>query len=214
MRLVTEDGTDAADGEIGELWTRPRGDDGKHPEYFGEPEVTRAAIADGWFHTGDLLRRDADGYFFFCGRRSDSLRQRGENIVPEDLERVVLQLPQIADAAAVGLPSRLGDQDVKLCVVLTTGTDRSDGGTGAVAEAIRVALPKVMRPRYLELYEALPYTVTNKVQRAVLRRENRRLWDMDSNEWVDGAAVATATRARCQPETRSGRARSSSRWSL
>lgn len=194
IRLVDENGEDVPVGETGELWIRPTGDDGKYPEYYGEPEVTAEAIADGWFHTGDQLWRDQDGYFYFAGRRSDSLRQRGENIVPEDLERAVLRLNEIADAAAVGLPSRHGDMDIKLSLVLAPDAARN-GDLRAVADAIRGVLPRVMQPRYLEPHETLPYTATNKVQRAILRRGNRRLWDMETDEWVAGDDVATAATA-------------------
>ena len=102
VRLVDPTGRDVPRGQTGELWTRPSADEGKHPEYYREPEATAAVVVDDWFHTGDLLREDEDGWWYFVGRGSDSLRQRGENIVPEDVERAVMTIAEVADAAGDG----------------------------------------------------------------------------------------------------------------
>lgn len=183
VRLVDEGGVDVSVGEVGEAWSRPIGSSGKRPEYFGDPAATAAAEHDGWFMTGDLLREDEEGYLYFVGRKKESLRRRGENIVPEDIERAILALDEVVDCAAVGVPSTHGDDDIKLCVVLS-----DDGRTIAIGElATRLTdvLPRMMQPRYVTTLDALPYTPTNKLQRSKLKTEPALVWDIESSAWVE-----------------------------
>lgn len=184
MRLVDDTGAPVPTGTPGEAWTRPVCPDAKHPDYYAEPEATAAAIADGWFHTGDLLSIDDDGYLFFHGRKRESLRRRGENIVPEDLERCVVALDEIGDCAAIAVPSDLGDDDIELCVVLAAAAPDGDKSLDHLAKTIVDTVPRAMRPRYLSLHEALPYTLTNKLQRAKLRGDDRQCWDIETSTWV------------------------------
>lgn len=185
MRLVDDEGDDVGDDEPGEAWTRPINVFGKHPDYFRERDATAAAISDGWFHTGDLLRRDADGWYWFVGRKRDSLRRRGENIVADDIERSVVALDAIADCAAVGAPSDHGDDEIRLCLVLADSSVSLDQpALIELAEEIRKALPAAMQPTFISFYERLPYTATNKLQRAQLRTDGLPVWDVRAQDWV------------------------------
>ena len=84
------------------------------------PDATVAATRDLWFHTGDLARQDVDGYFYFAGRRVESIRRRGENISAFEVEEVVKLHPHVIDAAAFGVPSELTEDDVMVAVVPRT----------------------------------------------------------------------------------------------
>jgi crotonobetaine/carnitine-CoA ligase len=207
LRLVGDDGSDVPPGTIGEALTRPSGPGGKRPEYFGDPAATAAAQEDGWFKTGDLLYADHDGYLFFAGRKKESLRRRGENIVPEDIERALLSLPEVEQCAAVGVPSPHGDDDVMLCLVLAVGFGAAGPGHAAsnaagpadfqetvmasLAERICAALPVTMRPSYLTVHDSLPYTSTSKLQRTELRNCPLPRWDVDAGRWLAGSKEAT-----------------------
>ena len=121
VRLLDPDGFEVAVGEVGELVVRPNEPSIMSDGYFGMPEATVASRRNLWFHTGDLLRRDADGFFSFVGRTSDSIRRRGENISAFEVEEVVKLHPAVLDAAAYGVPSELTEDDVMVAVVARPG---------------------------------------------------------------------------------------------
>ena len=103
-KVVDDSGNEVGDGVTGELWVR-------HPivmlGYFRDPEQTRAAFRGGWFMTGDLVTRDADGYYTFVTRKKDIIRRRGENIAGAEIDRVILSHPGVFEVAAVPVPSEL-----------------------------------------------------------------------------------------------------------
>ena len=108
-------------GSPGELVVRPNEPSIIADGYLGMPEATMASRRNLWFHTGDLLRRDADGFFSFVGRLTDSIRRRGENISAFEVEEVVKLHPDVLDAAAYGVPSELTEDDVMVAVVARPG---------------------------------------------------------------------------------------------
>lgn len=192
VRLVDDNGVPVPTGQVGEAWSRPVGPGGMRPNYFGDPEATAAAETDGWFRTGDLLYADDDGYLYFVGRRKESLRRRGENIVPEDIERMVEQLAAVEQCAAVAVRSEHGDDDIKLCLIV--GAIEPDEAFAArLGKEICGTLPATMRPRYLSFYREFPTTATNKVQRLRLRDEaGRTVWDIDTQAWSRSDTPGTA----------------------
>jgi fatty-acyl-CoA synthase len=100
-RVVGEDGRDVAQGQIGELWLRgPTVCAG----YWRQPEATAAAISDGWFHTGDLVRVDDEGYYFIVDRKKDMFISGGENVYPNEVERAIYEHPAVAECAVIGVP--------------------------------------------------------------------------------------------------------------
>jgi crotonobetaine/carnitine-CoA ligase len=156
LRVVDEDGNDVADGEIGELLVRiPTVMKG----YYRDPGQTAAAFRDGWFLTGDLVRRE-DGYHYFISRKKDIIRRRGENISGAELDRVIGQHPQVAEAAAVAVPSDLGEDEVLVAIIPTAG-ERPAAEDIAAWCAGRLAPAKV--PRYVAFVETLPHTPTHRV---------------------------------------------------
>ncbi len=163
VRVVRDDGTDAADGETGELLMR---NETLMLGYFDDPERTRRALVDGWLHTGDLGRRDADGWFTFVDRKKDVIRRRGENVSSVEVERVLAAHPAVRQAAVIGVPSPMMDEDLLAYVQLTEGRAASAEELWAwVGE--RLASFKV--PRYVEFTTSLPVTSTQKIAKAVLK---------------------------------------------
>ncbi|MGH3341723.1 MAG: AMP-binding enzyme, partial [Carbonactinosporaceae bacterium] len=130
------------------------------------PDVTARCFRNMWFHTGDRVWRDEDGYFYFLDRTKDAIRRRGENISAFDLECEVNLHPAVLECAAIGVPSELGDEDVKLAAVLQPGAGLAAGELVAFCEE---RLPHFMVPRYVEFVEALPRTPTGKIAKYRLR---------------------------------------------
>lgn len=164
-RVVDETGHDVPDGTVGELWVKtPIVMQG----YFRDPEQTQAAFRDGWFMTGDLVRRDGDGYFFFVSRRKDIIRRRGENIAGAELDRVVGSHPAVLEAAAIPVPSALGEDDILVAVLLKPGERAS---AEDIAQWCRERLAPMKVPRYVAFVDELPHTPTHKVLKAQLRAD-------------------------------------------
>ncbi|WP_172653019.1 class I adenylate-forming enzyme family protein [Rhodococcus opacus] len=126
LRIVGPDGRDVAPGETGEAWTRGPG---FMSGYWGEPELTAAALKDGWYHTNDLVRLDEDGYLYVVGRLSDMIIRGGSNVSPAEVEGVLGAHTQIREAAVVGLPDEQFGERV-VAVVVTEAQEPS-------AEALR-----------------------------------------------------------------------------
>jgi crotonobetaine/carnitine-CoA ligase len=164
-RVVDDKGQDVAVDAVGELIV-------KTPiimqGYFRDPEQTREAFRDGWFLTGDLVRRDADGYFFFVSRKKDIIRRRGENIAGAELDRVIGLHPAVQEAAAIPVPAELGEDEILVAIVRKPGHALT---AEAVAQWCAERLAPMKVPRYVAFVDALPYTPTHKVAKAVLRND-------------------------------------------
>jgi len=136
--------------------------------YYGMPEASLQAFRNLWFHTGDLLRQDADGYLYFVGRRKDMVRRRGENISAAEVEQVLEAHPAVLSCAVYGVPSELTEEEVMACVVLRPG-ERLDAPTLTTWCAARMA--RFMVPRYLRFAESLPKTPTDKIEKFRLQQD-------------------------------------------
>lgn len=176
VRLFDEGGEEVAVGQVGEIVVRPNEPSLMSDGYYGMPEATLASRRDLWFHTGDLARCDIDGYFYFVGRRSDSIRRRGENISAFEVEEVVKLHPAVLDAAAYGVPSELTEDDVMVAVVPRPGHVVDPL---SLAEFCASRMGRHMVPRYVDIVEALPRTPTEKVEKALLRERGitSTTWD-------------------------------------
>ncbi len=182
--VVDEHDREVGPGEPGELVLRPKQPFVITSGYYGTPEATAETFRNLWFHTGDRVWRDEDGYFFFLDRMKDSIRRRGENISAFDLECEVNLHPSIMESAAIGVPSELEDEDVKLAVVLRPGASLEPE---ELIEYCAENLPKFMVPRYIEFVDALPRTPTDKVAKFRLRAEGDHgitpaTWDSEAAE--------------------------------
>ncbi len=168
VRIVNDQGKDAADDEPGELWVRPKQPFVIFNGYFDDPAATAAAHEGEWYKTGDMVKRNADGYYFFSDRKKDAVRLKGRNISTFEVEMVARRHPAISDCAAFGVPSDILDSEteLKLNVILKPNTSLEPL---ELARYINENAPYFFVPRYIELVESLPYTPTNKVQKFKLR---------------------------------------------
>jgi crotonobetaine/carnitine-CoA ligase len=181
--VVDEHDRELPPGEPGELVLRPKQPYVITTGYYGTPEATADVFRNLWFHTGDRMWRDEDGYFYFLDRMKDSIRRRGENISAFDLEIEVNTHPAILECAAIGVPSELEDEDVKLVVVRRPGKKLSHE---ELVEYCAERLPKFMVPRYVEFVDALPRTPTDKVAKFRLRAQGDHgitdtTWDSEAS---------------------------------
>lgn len=166
-QVVDDDDNPVPAGTKGELVVRPRRPFTMMLEYYKKPDKTVEAWRNLWFHTGDYVYQDEDGYFYFVDRKKDVIRRRGENIAPYDVEQVLNQHPAVLESVVVGVPSPLGEEDVKAYVVLRPGQSvRPEEIFRFAAEK----LPFFMVPQYLEFLEEVPKTANQKAQRYLLRQ--------------------------------------------
>jgi crotonobetaine/carnitine-CoA ligase len=160
---VRDDGADAADGEAGELWlSNPATMAG----YWGDDAQTTTALAGGWLHTGDVVRRDAEGFYTFLARKKEIIRRRGENVAAAEIENVLLAHPSVGEAAAVGVPSDLGEDDIVAYVAPRAGATIDPEELRAWARE-RLADFKV--PGTIHVRDTLPHTATERVAKHLLR---------------------------------------------
>jgi acyl-CoA synthetase (AMP-forming)/AMP-acid ligase II len=170
-RLVGEDGSDVPTGQPGELWVRAAGNDPKRgffTEYLKDPEATAEAWDQGWFHTGDLVRADADGQMYFVDRKKNVIRRSGENISAVEVESVLAQHPRVAAVAVAAAPDAVRGDEVLACIVRRDpATDEDLGALAAqIAHHALQQLAYYKAPGYVAFVDALPLTLSQKVQRA------------------------------------------------
>lgn len=162
-------------GEPGELQIRPAGGGVPEIQYDNDRAASEDKTRGGWVRTGDLVRQDAKGNLYFVDRIKDVIRHRGVNIAPAEIERIVVGHPHVRECAALAVPSDLGEDDIKLVFVADTRVDPEELG-----RFFDDVLPTHMRPRYLEQVDALPKTITERVQRYKLKDSWRTAatWDL------------------------------------
>jgi crotonobetaine/carnitine-CoA ligase len=178
VRVVDSHGVIVAAGEVGELEVTSREPHLMSDGYLGMGEATAASRRGRWFRTGDLVRRDEQGWVYFVGRASDVIRRRGENISALDIESAVEKHPAVSECAAYGVPSPMTEEDVMLSYVVTAGESLSPA---ALAVFCAEVLPAFMVPRYLRSLDALPHTPTEKVAKVSLKQEGvtATTWDRE-----------------------------------
>jgi crotonobetaine/carnitine-CoA ligase len=165
VRIADEAGKAVPPGTVGEILVRSDEPGLLMNEYFEMPEATRTAFRGGWFHTGDRGRLDADHHLYFVARSTEVIRRRGENIAATDVEAAIAAHPDVRESAAVGVPSELSEDDIKVFVVPQPGAVLSGED---VVEHCRRLLPRHMLPRYVDVVEDLPKTPTEKIERLKL----------------------------------------------
>ena len=164
-RVVADDGRSVEPDGVGELELRNpaimRG-------YYEMPDETAAVIADGWLRTGDLVHDNGKGTYTFVGRKKEVIRRRGENLSPAEVEAALERHPDVAEAAVVGVPSELTEEDVKAFVI--PAPDRTLDAAALHAFA-REQLARFKVPRYYEVVTELPHTPTGRLAKHQLPRE-------------------------------------------
>jgi carnitine-CoA ligase len=182
VRILSEDGAnrDLPAGEIGEICIKPNEPGSVMLGYYKMPEATEAAHTDGWFHTGDRGHLDADGYLFFSDRRKEAIRRRGENISAYEVEMVLCRHPDVLEAAAVPVPSELGEDEVMAYLVAAPGARLS---YPEIIEYCAANMAYYMVPRYLRVIDELPKTPSEKIEKYKLKTDAAarlsELWDRE-----------------------------------
>jgi crotonobetaine/carnitine-CoA ligase len=136
--------------------------------YYEMPEETAEVIVDGWLRTGDLVHDDGDGIYTFVGRRKEVIRRRGENLAPTEVEAAAETHPDVAEAAVVGVPSELSEEEVKAFLVPAAGRTID---LDALDAHLRDRLTKFKVPRYYEVVDELPHTATRRLAKHKLPRD-------------------------------------------
>ena len=174
LRVVDESGAPVPDGEVGEVEVRGPA---LSPGYWGKPEATAAAWPNGWFRTGDVGVRAADGYLTLRGRRSDLIISGGFNIYPREIEELLLEHPGVREAAVVGAPDAVRGE-VPVAYVVAEGGERDAGAADALVAELeatcRRSLASFKVPRAFVRVDALPRTALGKVQKHLLPAPDAR----------------------------------------
>ena len=163
MRLVGPDGNDVAPGEVGEIWARGPN---VSPGYWNNPEKTEEAFEGDWLKTGDAARCDDDGYYYLIDRWKDMYISGGENVYPAEVENVLYQLPEVAEAAVIGVPHERWGECGRAIVVLK---ENAALDADAIMAHCRSQLAKFKVPMSVVFTDALPRSGGGKVVKPALR---------------------------------------------
>jgi crotonobetaine/carnitine-CoA ligase len=179
VRVVDANDCEVAPGAIGELIVRTDRPWAMNHGYYRDPEATVRAWRNGWFHTGDAFRVDAEGNYHFVDRMKDAIRRRGENISSFEVEAEVNAFAGVQESAAVAVPSEFGEDEVLVAVAAKPGHALDPR---ELIEHLIPRMPHFMVPRYVRIVDTLPKTATQKVQKHVLRADGiaEGTWDREA----------------------------------
>jgi acyl-coenzyme A synthetase/AMP-(fatty) acid ligase len=158
------DGREVPDGGEGRIWIRTRS---QAAGYWNDPQASAEVARDGWFDTGDVMKADADGYLWFCGRQKQIIVHDGSNISPQEVEEALLEHAAIENAGVVGVQDLLHGENVRAYVELKPGAPAP-----TAAELIAFARARVgyKAPEEIVILDGMPLNATGKVDRAALKR--------------------------------------------
>ncbi len=165
VRVTREDGTEADAGESGELWCRGPV---VTPGYWKRPEANEDSFVDGWFRTGDIGSKDADGYFYIEDRLKDMYISGGENVYPAEVENVLYEMPEIKEVAVIGLPDEKWGEAGCAVVVVQEGHSLKPE---QLFDFCRPRLARFKQPLSIEFVSELPRNATGKVLKFELRKQ-------------------------------------------
>jgi len=164
IRVVDDNDREVRVGEIGEVVYRGPA---VLKEYYNDPEATAGAFRDGWFHSGDLVRQDEDGFLYVVDRKKDIIISGGENVASAEVEGAIFAHPKVLEVAVIGVPDDVYGEGVKAFVVVRPGQSMT---AEEVIGYCKGHLASYKKPRYVEFVSELPRTVTGKVKKFELRR--------------------------------------------
>jgi fatty-acyl-CoA synthase len=163
IRLLDDDGNEAPEGEPGEIVAlAPNVMSG----YLDNPEATAQTLRDGWLHTGDIARRDPEGYLTIIDRKKDMIVSGGFNVFPREVEDVLFEHPAVAQAAVIGVPHERWGEEVKALVVLRQGQSAT---AQDLIDYVKARKGSLMAPKSVEFIERIPVTNLGKVDKKALR---------------------------------------------
>jgi crotonobetaine/carnitine-CoA ligase len=183
VKIFDDEDNEVPTGTVGEIVCRPRRPHTMFEGYDGRPEATLEQMRNLWFHTGDLGRFDDEGNFTYVDRKKDAMRRRGENISSFEVEQALLRHPAVAEIAAIGVPSELGEDDVMVCVVARPGEAVE---IVPFMDFCRERLPYFAVPRYVEICAELPKNAVGRVLKHELRARGvtDATWDRERAGYV------------------------------
>ena len=165
FKLVDANGRTIEDADVpGEIWIKGHN---VMKGYYGRADATNESIRDGWFRTGDVARRDADGYYFIVDRIKDMIIRGGFNVYPREIEEVLYGHAAVAEAAVIGVPHERHGEEVKAVIALKAGMSAT---ADEVVEYCKERLAAYKYPRVIEIMESLPKGPTGKILKRELRR--------------------------------------------
>lgn len=175
--VVDDEGNELPNGQIGELVMRAA--EGRTHFYLNRPDATDEAYRNEWFHTGDLASRDEEGFFYYAGRKKESMRRRGENVSAWEIENVLNQHPLILDSAAHAVPSEVGEDDIKVVLVLQPGASLEPA---ELLDFCAGQMAYYAVPRYVEFRAEIPKTPTERPRYAELKEDGitPSTWDREA----------------------------------
>jgi acetyl-CoA synthetase len=184
----TDDGTavEAPPGQEGELALRP-GWPSMFRAYLDDEERYRACFVGGWYRSGDLARRDADGYFWFVGRGDDVIKSAGHLIGPFEVESTLMEHPAVAEAGVIGKPDPVAGEVVKAFVSLRSGSVAGDELRRELIGFCRARLGAAVAPREIEFAQRLPHTQSGKILRRLLKARELGLAEGDTSTLEPGS---------------------------
>ena len=183
-RIVDAEGREVAVDAAGELLVRGPG---IFQGYYNDAEATETALRDGWFHTGDLFRKDAEGFHYWVGRTKDMIRRSGENIAAAEVESVLRTMSGIREAAVVPVPDSFRGEEIKAYVVLADDLTPAEADPVRIAEHCRERLPPFKVPRLVAYVASLPMTASGKVAKSELKGgdlEGEHTYDLATACWL------------------------------
>lgn len=186
VTIRDESDSSVPSGVVGELCVRPKESEVMFQGYWGKPEATVDTWSNLWHHTGDLASKDDDGYLYFKGRKSDSMRRRGENVSAIEIETAIVRHEAVREVAAYAVPGELGEDDIKVCIVWN---DTGAPEPKTFFAFLKDNLPYFAIPSYVDSVEKLPVNATGRVMKYVLQREQI------SHDWDFAALGLTVDRA-------------------
>ena len=175
VELLKDDGTLAEEGETGEVVIpldhgRPAG---LTMGYWENEEATAESVRGGYYHTGDIAWRDADGYFWYVGRNDDIIKSSGYRVGPFEVESALVAHPAVLEAAVTGLPDPDRGQIVKATIVLSKGYEPSEALVKELQEHVKKATAPYKYPRAIEFVTELPKTISGKIRRVAIRQHDK-----------------------------------------
>jgi fatty-acyl-CoA synthase len=165
VRIVDRDGQDVPTGALGELWIKGPG---VTPGYWQRPEATAEALAGGWLRSGDVARRDADGYYYIVDRWKDMFISGGENVYPAEIENVLFDHPAVAEAAVIGVPDTRWGEVGRAVVAVKAGHTLTEADLLAFCSG---KLARYKLPKSVVFVERLPRNAAGKVLKTDLREQ-------------------------------------------
>jgi acyl-coenzyme A synthetase/AMP-(fatty) acid ligase len=170
VRVLDEDGKEAAPGEVGHLCLCSD-DPALALGYQHAEEQWQSLHRDGWYYSGDLVYTDEDGYLWHVGRADDVILTRAYRVSPGEVEAATMEHPAVLESAAIGVPDEMIGQRVRAFVVLKEGWEPSEGLAAEIIEAARACIAAYKIPKEIEFVPGLPKTTNGKIQRRVLREQ-------------------------------------------